>query len=174
MGNILGATLTATQNILAGVIGKYTITSTNASVLGKAGVIGEVGDASDSADAAVLAVLGGDTTTSTPGAAFGVMSMNSTAASKFDFGLDLYRAAVGSYPALSYGTAAIRLPNAEWIMGRNAADNANVNMFRVDTNNNIAVGTTIAGGGGTAGATLGGVISAQTTAVGNVDAGEDD
>src|SRR3990167_10244175 len=63
MGNILGATLTATQNILAGVIGKYTITSTNASVLGKAGVIGEVGDLSDSADAAVLAVLGGDTGT---------------------------------------------------------------------------------------------------------------
>ena len=174
MGNILGATLTATQNILAGVIGKYTITSTNASVLGKAGVIGEVGDASDSADAAVLAVLGGDTTTSTPGAAFGVMSMNSTAASKFNFGLDLYRAAVGSYPALSYGTAAIRLPNAEWLMGRNAADNANVNMFRVDTNNNIVIGTTIAAGTGTAASTVSGVISVNTTAVGNVGGGQDD
>src|SRR3990167_9128996 len=140
MGNILGATLTATQNILAGVIGKYTITSTNASVLGKAGVIGEVGELSDSADAAVLAVLGGDTGTSTPGAAFGVMSINSTAASMFDFGLDLYRAAVGSYQPISYGTAAIRLLNAAWIVGRNAADSANVNMFRLTTGNIIDIG----------------------------------
>ena len=55
MGNIIGSALTATQNILAGVIGKYDLTSTNSSVLGKAGVIGQVGNLANSADAAVLA-----------------------------------------------------------------------------------------------------------------------
>ena len=180
MGNIIGSALTATQNILAGVIGKYDVTTSNASVLGKAGVIGQVGNQANSADAAVLALLGGDTGTTTPGAAFGVMSMNSTAASQFGFGLDLYRAAVGSYQPVAYSTAAIRVPNAAWIMGRNAADSANVNMFRIDTSNLIAAGvalnasTTVAGGSGTGTATLVGVLSANTTAVGNVGSGEDD
>ena len=38
MGNILGANLTLAENILAGVIGKYDITGTNASTKGKAAV----------------------------------------------------------------------------------------------------------------------------------------
>ena len=139
MGNILGANLTLAENILAGVIGKYDITGTNASTKGKAAVIGTIGDQASSADAAFLAILGGDTGTSTPGAAFAVMSQNSTVASKFSFGLDLYRAAIESYGPVTYGTAAIRLPNASWIMGRNAADSANVNMFQVTTGDAVAV-----------------------------------
>ena len=58
MGNAIStANMTATQNIIAGVIGKYDLTGTNSSVLPKAGVIGEVGDNADTANAAVMAVL---------------------------------------------------------------------------------------------------------------------
>lgn len=135
MGNIIGSALTATQNILAGVIGKYDITSTNASVLGKAGVIGQVGDLANSADAAFLAILGGDTGALTPGAAYGVMSMASTGASKFGYGLDLFRAAIGAYQAVSFGTADVRLSNGKIIVALTTAITAN------STTTTLAAGT---------------------------------
>src|SRR3990167_2543547 len=54
MGHVTGAALTSTANIIAGVIGKYSITSTNASTLPKAGLYGEI-EGGSSADAAVMA-----------------------------------------------------------------------------------------------------------------------
>src|SRR3989338_2349826 len=69
-------------------------------------------------DTAVMAVLGGDTGTLTPTAAYGVQYFNSTAASKFDYGLDLFQAATTDYgapSAVDYGTADIRLQNGETI-----------------------------------------------------------
>src|SRR3989344_2920495 len=113
MGNFLGDTLTnATSAYHAGVIGSYNVTTSDALTGAKAGVVGEAG--TDVADAAVMAVLGGDTGTLTPTAAYGVQYFNSTAASKFDYGLDLFHAATTDYTAVSavdYGTADIRFQN---------------------------------------------------------------
>ena len=119
MGNFLGDTLTNTNaTIHAGTIGKYSVTTSDALVGPKAGLVGEA--ETSVANSAVMAVLGGDTGTVTPGAAYGVRYLNSTAASKFTFGLDLFSAAVGSYKAVDYGTADIRLQNGETIS--NATD----------------------------------------------------
>lgn len=114
MGNFLGDTLTNTNaTIHAGTIGKYSVTTSDGLVGPKAGLVGEA--ETSVANSAVMAVLGGDTGTVTPGAAYGVRYLNSTAASKFTFGLDLFSAAVGSYKAVDYGTADIRLQNGETI-----------------------------------------------------------
>lgn len=114
MGNFLGDTLTnANATIHAGTIGKYSVTTSDALVGPKAGLVGEA--ETSVANSAVMAVLGGDTGTVTPGAAYGVRYLNSTAASKFGYGLDLYSAAVGSYQAVTYGTADIRLSGGNTI-----------------------------------------------------------
>ena len=141
MGNLIGtAGNTKTANMLAGVIGKLDLQGTISSTYPVAGVIGEIGDTVTGADAAILAVLGGDTGVTTAPAAFGVDILNSTPGSGFTFGLDLYRAAHDNYLAASYSTAAIRVPNASWIVARNAADGANVNLVRLDTANRVAFG----------------------------------
>jgi hypothetical protein len=112
MGNFLGDNLTNTTSSLhAGVIGSYNVTTDDDNTGGNAGVIGEVGDMADTSAYAVLAVLGGDGGALTPRAAYGVQYFNSTAASKFDFGLDLFHAATADYgapSAVEYGTADIR------------------------------------------------------------------
>ena len=114
MGNFLGDTLTnANATIHAGTIGKYSVTTSDALVGPKAGLVGEA--ETSVANSAVMAVLGGDSGTVTPGAAYGVRYLNSTAASKFGYGLDLFSAAVGNYKAVDYGTADIRLQNGETI-----------------------------------------------------------
>ncbi len=119
MGNFLGDTLTNTNaTIHAGTIGKYSVTTSDALVGPKAGLVGEA--ETSVANAAIMAVLGGDTGTVAPGAAYAVRYLNSTAASKFTYGLDLYSAAVGGYKAVDYGTADIRLQNGETIS--NATD----------------------------------------------------
>lgn len=97
MGNVLGDALADTGGYVAGVIGSYNITTSNATTNPCGGVIGEVGDLAANADGAVVAVLGGDSGTTTAGAAFKVMNNNSTAASGFDFGLDLQDAAHDGY-----------------------------------------------------------------------------
>ncbi|MBI2010915.1 MAG: hypothetical protein HYS89_01635 [Candidatus Colwellbacteria bacterium] len=112
MGNFLGANLTNTNTVNhAGVIGKYSVTTGDTVDGPKAGVVGEA--ETSVADAAVMAVLGGDTGTVTPGAAFGVQYLNSTAASKFDYGLDLFRDGgttdYGDAADVDFGTADIRL-----------------------------------------------------------------
>src|SRR3990167_7530489 len=114
MGNFLGDTLSNTNaTIHAGTIGKYSVTTSDALVGPKAGLVGEA--ETSVANSAVMAVLGGDTGTVAPGAAYAVRYLNSTAASKFTYGLDLFSAAVGSYKAVDYGTADIRLQNGETI-----------------------------------------------------------
>ena len=119
MGNFMGDTLSNTNaTIHAGTIGKYSVTTSDALVGPKAGLVGEA--ETSVANSAVMAVLGGDTGTVAPGAAYAVRYLNSTAASKFTYGLDLFSAAVGSYKAVDYGTADIRLQNGETIS--NATD----------------------------------------------------
>src|SRR3990167_5171835 len=59
MGNIIGsANVTGTDNILAGVIGKWDLTGTISATYAGAAVRGEIGDLTTSARAAVLAEIG--------------------------------------------------------------------------------------------------------------------
>lgn len=143
MGNFLGDTLTnANATIHAGTIGKYSVTTSDALVGPKAGLVGEA--ETSVANAAVMAVLGGDTATVAPGAAYAVRYLNSTAASKFTYGLDLFSAAVGGYKAVDYGTADIRLQNGETIS--NATDGA-ITISGALTGTPAVLSTTTAGGG---------------------------
>lgn len=109
MGNVMGTVGATSVASIAGLIGKYNV-DTNATDYPAAAVVGEVGEESaGTADAAFLAVLGGDTVALDAGAAYGVRYLNSTGGSQFDYGLDLYSAAIDSYNAVTYGTADIRL-----------------------------------------------------------------
>mgnify|MGYP001607314335 CR=1 FL=1 len=110
-GMIKGAALTKTNVVQAGVHGVYWVTSTNASTWPTAAVIGEIHDGTTTADAAVLALVGGDSNTATAGAAFGVVSMNSTSATPFTYGLDLSPAALGAFLRVNFANADIRLSN---------------------------------------------------------------
>src|SRR3989338_5991056 len=60
------------------------------------------------ADAGVAVIVGGDSATVTGGAAFKVFRHNSTAASKLDYGVDLYSSEGGGYLDNSFATADIR------------------------------------------------------------------
>lgn len=134
MGNVLGDAIGSTGGMTAGLIGSYNITTSNGAQV-KAGVIGEVGDLASNAQAAVMAVLGGDGGALTPGAAFGVRCLNSTAASKFSYGLDLYSAAIGSYQPVSYGTADLRFSSGGLFVSLTTAITAN------STTTSLAAGT---------------------------------
>ncbi len=109
---ILGANLTATDAYESAITGLYGITGTNASVYPKAGVLGWIADNTTTADGAFIALIDGDTQITQAGAAYGVRYLNSTPTSGFDYGLDLYGAAIGAYDAVSYRTADIRLSNS--------------------------------------------------------------
>ena len=109
MGNVFGTNLTDTQNYIGGIIGKYSIDGTNASTYPVGAVLGIIGDLTTTADGAFVAVLDGDSGVTQAGAAFKVMYNNSTASSKFNFGLDLYDPAHDGFNAVSYTTAAVRL-----------------------------------------------------------------
>lgn len=61
------------------------------------------------ADGAFLALIGGDSVTQAPIAAFRVARANSIGASRFQYGLDMYWPAVGGYVANAFGVADIRL-----------------------------------------------------------------
>lgn len=99
MGNIIRTgNLTATDNYVAGVVGKYDITGTNSSDYPKAGVIGEVGGSiagaiSSSSDGAFVAILGGDAGPVRSRAAYTVDFINTgihnAGQSYFNYGLDL-------------------------------------------------------------------------------------
>jgi hypothetical protein len=112
MGHAKGTINALSVSTIAGLIGKYNV-GTNVTAYPAAGVVGE--DSAGTADAGILAVLGGDSGVVTAGAAYGVRYLNSTAASKFAYGLDLSGAAIGSYQPVSYATADIRLQNEETI-----------------------------------------------------------
>jgi hypothetical protein len=117
MGNVHGNALTASSNYNAGVIGAYSVTSTNATTYPAAGVLGLVGSdgASSGADGAFVAVLDGDSGVVTANAAYGVDYLNSTAGSKFSYGVDLKHTAHDGFAAVSYSVADIRLSSGATI-----------------------------------------------------------
>ena len=80
---------TKTATYYIGVMGRYLMTGTNASTFAKTGVMGVVGDTTTTADAAVMAWMDGDGGTTTARAGFGIGMTQSTAASGFDYGMDL-------------------------------------------------------------------------------------
>lgn len=92
MGNILGDALTKTGNYLAGVSGKYSITGTKATKYPSGGVLGIVADngAASIPDAPIVAVLDGDSDVAKAIAFFKVRSLNSTAGTGADYGVDLF------------------------------------------------------------------------------------
>lgn len=94
MGNLIGADLTKTQNYLAGVYGKYSVTGVKSTTLQTGGVVGE---AAGRCDAAVVAVLGSheDAAEARPGAMFKAWNDNDhhaegTGLAKVDYGMDLF------------------------------------------------------------------------------------
>jgi hypothetical protein len=93
MGNVMGDVLSKLGNYIGGLIGMFSVTGARASTFPIGGVLGIIADGVTDADGAVVAVLDGDSATTTAGAAFKVKNNNSTAASGFDFGLDLQDAA---------------------------------------------------------------------------------
>jgi hypothetical protein len=115
MGNVLdaGATLSDDANYVAGVIGHYSITATHSTTYPHGGVLAGIADGvSDTAVHGVISYIDGDGSTTIAGAAFKVMSNNSTAASGFHFGLDLQDAAHDSYQPVDnafYLSAPIRI-----------------------------------------------------------------
>lgn len=116
MGNVMGDTLAKTGNYTAGVIGYYSITGTNASLFGKAGVMGIAGDGTISADAGVVSVLDGDGGgATTPLAMFKAWKFNSTANNNPQYGLDLLSAVSGFQPLVPTN-ADIRLANSVCVM----------------------------------------------------------
>ncbi len=115
MGNVMGTVHASSVSVIGGLIGKYNV-GTNATAYPAGAVIGEVGeDSGNTADAAFIAIRGGDSTQPTAGAAYAVRNLNSTNGNGFSYGLDLYGAAIGSYQAVSYSVADIRLSNGALI-----------------------------------------------------------
>ena len=99
MGNVARTgNLSATSNTIAGVVGRYIITGTNAGNYPKAGVVGEIwgavaGQTAAAADGAFVAVLGGDEGAIRARAAYTVdfenTGIHSGNQSYFNWGLDL-------------------------------------------------------------------------------------
>ena len=111
-GQVFGtANQTKTATYYIGVMGRYLMSGTNASTFAKAGVMGVVGDSTTTADAAVMAWMDGDGGTTTARAGFGIGMTQSTAASGFDYGMDLkLQDAVGGGGSVQpYKVAEIRL-----------------------------------------------------------------
>lgn len=117
MGNLFGADLAKTHNYLGGGIFHYSATGTRATTYPAAAVLAGVGDGVGAGgvgmpDGAVVAYVDGDSASTKAGAAFKVMSNNSTPTSGFDFGLDLQAAAHDGYlpvDAAFYKKAQIRM-----------------------------------------------------------------
>lgn len=88
-GKVAGANLAGTSNFIAGTVGTYGVTGTNASKFYKVGLLGSVSSETTTADAAVMALLDGDSGLTTARAGYGIMTLNSTDGSGFDYGMDL-------------------------------------------------------------------------------------
>jgi len=116
MGNIFGTNLSKAGNYIGGVIGHYNIAGTNATTYPSGAVLGGIGDGTTTAKGAFVAYIDGDSAQTNAGAAFKVMHNNSTAASKFDFGLDTYDAAHDGYNAVSFAKADVRMTNEVCIL----------------------------------------------------------
>lgn len=113
MGNVHATSLTKTGNYTAGVIGAYSVSSTNASELPKGAVIGDIQDPSNSADGIFVAVIDGNDPSGVTraNAAFKARQLNSNAGSGVDFGVDLYDTAVSGY--LSSPTLPLAIAKAD-------------------------------------------------------------
>lgn len=111
MGHVLGSALTKTGNYIAGLIGKLTVTGSQASHYQVGAVLGIIGDGVTAADGAFVAVLDGDSAQTNANAAFAVRKNNSVPGSDFAFGLDLKGAAHDGYTAVAYTTGEIRFSN---------------------------------------------------------------
>lgn len=109
MGNIVGAALTKTKNIIAGIIGKLSVTGVRASTYPVAGVIGEVGDGVTESDGAFVAVIGGDSAQTKGRAAYAIDNQNSVPGSGFDWFLDAYHATHDGYPAVAFLKGLMRI-----------------------------------------------------------------
>lgn len=122
-GQVFGSNLTSTATYYIGATGRYLITGTNASTFAKAGVMGVVGNTTTTADAAVMAWMDGDGGTTTARAGFGIGMTQSTAASGFDYGMDLkLQDAVGGGGSIQpYKKAELRMSNDVVIMTGSAA-----------------------------------------------------
>lgn len=104
-----------TDVYMAGAVGYYGVTGTNASVYPVAATLGWVGGETTTADGAFVAVLGGDSGITTAGAAYAVRSTNSTPGTHFDYGVDLYSGVILAYNAVVYDVADFRLGKGETI-----------------------------------------------------------
>lgn len=122
-GTLEGNSPTGTANNNGGVIGFYSIAGTDASTFPKGAILGVVGNAgaTSGADGAVVAVLDGRSNIVTAGAAFKVLSNNSSSSSGFSYGLDLEGAAHDGYLGISYSAADIRLANGVAILSGTGA-----------------------------------------------------
>ncbi len=109
MGNLLGNSLTKTDNTLAGVIGKYSVTGVRASTWPVGALIGEIADTITDADGAVIALVDGDSGITKAEAAFKAMSNNSTPGSGFNYGLDLHGPAHDGFADLAILKADVRM-----------------------------------------------------------------
>lgn len=124
IGDNTAVNLSATANMMAGVIGKYSHVGTNASTYPASAVRAEIGSESTAAYAAVLAVIGGDTGLTTATAAFSVDNQNSLATSGFLYGLDLLgNGTHDGYQAMAFrsGGADIRLNSGGLIVSLTTA-----------------------------------------------------
>lgn len=108
MGNIFGTNLTKAGNYIGGGVFHYNIAGTNATTYPSGAVLGGIGDGTTTAKGAFVAYIDGDSAQTNADAAFKVMHNNSTGASKFTYGVDLYDAAHDGYNAVTFGTADIR------------------------------------------------------------------
>lgn len=121
MGNLLGATLTQQANYLAGLLGHYSVTGVKATTYPAGAVLAGIGDGVTEADGAVVAYIDGDSAQTNAGAAFKVRSNNSTAASGFNYGLDLQDAAHDGYQAVDiafYKSAWLRMTEDVVFIGK--------------------------------------------------------
>jgi len=122
-GQVFGSNLASTATYYIGATGRYLITGTNPSTFAKAGVMGVIGNTTTTGDAAVMAWMDGDGGTTTARAGYGIGMTNSTAASGFDYGMDLnLQDAVGGGGSIQpYKKAEIRVSNNVVIMTGSAA-----------------------------------------------------
>jgi hypothetical protein len=88
-GAPFATTPTTTFNHVAGLAGNFAVIGTYSNNGLMAGVLGIINTNTLSGDAAVMAFMQGDSGTTTARAAFGVAMAQSTAASGFDYGIDL-------------------------------------------------------------------------------------
>jgi hypothetical protein len=89
LAHLLQTTPTTTFNHVAGLAGNFAVIGTYSNNGLMAGVLGIINTNTLSGDAAVMAFMQGDSGTTTARAAFGVAMAQSTAASGFDYGIDL-------------------------------------------------------------------------------------